>query len=221
MFQLFKKLFKLVENLGKPAPKTVWSDVSQELVGYLPKYSHTVGGVAHDPMNLILVGNRSQIDAAFRAAEWVDCDAPTPWNLVRAFLSGLFGLRYSTGPATPMMADGQLQDLTYQKSTAKRPNFRKRHHIRLWQTQFKLKGGLPVWVGAASYDKGMKLTYKPLFVTHRIDANIDEERDFVAQQLAQYGAKLAGTQPLFTELSGKNAYHDPYHTDGFATIIKL
>ena len=60
----------------------------------------------------------------------------------------------------------------------------RRHHLRIWKTSREVDG-VPLWVGAATHDVGIEFVRRKLWVFHRIDPNVDAERDFIARNLTE------------------------------------
>src|SRR5260370_24383086 len=69
---------------------------------------------------------------------------------------------------------------------------RSRNHLRVWKAPFQLNGQT-LWVGAATHDIGFERDQRNNGVTHKIDPDIDLERDYVEKTLASTG--------LVTEIS--------------------
>jgi hypothetical protein len=69
-----------------------------------------------------------------------------------------------------------------------------RHHLRVWKAPFDYQGQT-VWAGAATHDIGFEKDQRTGGVTHKIDPNVDLERDFVGQCFQDAGA-LSGTAYL-------------------------
>ena len=71
-----------------------------------------------------------------------------------------------------------------------------RHHLRLWKAPFKVEGQ-ELWVGAATHDIGFDRDQRNNGITHKIDPNIDDEREFVGRTLDETGlvAKLSYIMP--------------------------
>ena len=81
----------------------------------------------------------------------------------------------------------------------------------------------PIWVGAATFDRGVGLSRTTLQVTHHIAADIDAERDFVVDDLSKAGtivalAEVSGVGPT---LDGRNGGGDRYFTDGEIVVATL
>ena len=43
--------------------------------------------------------------------------------------------------------------------------------------------GVPIWVGAATHDVAIQIEITKLRIVHRIDPQVDAERDFIAGNL--------------------------------------
>jgi hypothetical protein len=71
-------------------------------------------------------------------------------------------------------------DMSWQKGLN---DMSKRHHIRIWK-QPQMWDGQEVWAGAATRDIDFAYMHHGSAMTHRIDGNIDQERDKIAYDLA-------------------------------------
>lgn len=121
-----------------------------------------------------------------------------------------------------MFFGDQPQDLTLEKPGTGAPSIRRRHHTRLWQTRYCLAPDWrTVWVATASYDTGLEMSQRLHLPTHRIDPVIDEERELIARDLMNVGAKQEGKVTITPPLHGSNAPGDPFYTDGRATVLVL
>jgi hypothetical protein len=83
--------------------------------------------------------------------------------------------------------------------------------------------GKPVWVGQISRDIGVRFTTKTI-LTHKIDPDVDETRDFLIQDLwySQGLLKLAyvkGVGPAPISAPRGNLTGDPYFTDGLRAVL--
>ena len=79
-----------------------------------------------------------------------------------------------------------------------------------------LDGDRPVWIGAATFDRGVGLSHTTGQITHHIGADIDAERDTLMHDLEAAGRLTAlyyvtGVGPT---LNGRNGGGDRYFTDG-------
>jgi hypothetical protein len=83
--------------------------------------------------------------------------------------------------------------------------------------------GQPVWIGQISRDIGVRFTSKTI-TTHKIDANVDETREFLVEDLfySQAVSRLGyvggvGVAPYNSPR--KNLTGDPYFTDGLRVVM--
>ena len=112
--------------------------------------------------------------------------------------------------------NSMVHDLGFQKPTSDK-SVRSRHHTRFWKTDVELKDKGFIYVGTASLDEGLKW-----LVTHKIDPNIDGERDLIFNDLTSAGAIANSSKvKLVDPLLSKNFSGDPFFTDGEAYIIYL
>jgi len=176
---------------------------------YVPDYfigrTRTPDGLLGDPVNLAVHGDEDDIHAAMRAAGWVRADAITPRSALRIVVSSLLRRSYPAAPVSTLVLFGRGQDFAYQKEVEGNPS--QRHHVRFWHTpaDWVLPGGRSVdWLAGATYDRSVGLSALTFQVTHKIDADIDIERNFVVDDVrwANAEADLGVWPDFFT------AYHD-------------
>ncbi|HZP45335.1 MAG TPA: LssY C-terminal domain-containing protein [Candidatus Binataceae bacterium] len=183
--------------------------------------SNAAGTVEGDPLNLVIVGERTRLEEGFRS--WDETETLTPataWKTVRAFV---LESRYRYSPVSPLYLDGRQQDLALQRA---RLSLNERLHLRLWATGLRF-GGQPIWIGQVSRDIGVRLTLKTWnLTTHLIDPEVDEARDYVlnsllaARRVARLGL-IAGVDAASREAPRRNLTGDPYFTDGRRAVLVL
>ena len=83
--------------------------------------------------------------------------------------------------------------------------------------------GRPVWLGSASFDRGVGLSRYTGQVTHHIAPDLDEERDtliadLVRAHMVEAVYQVTGIGPTLT---GRNGGGDLYRTDGEVKIARL
>jgi hypothetical protein len=90
----------------------------------------------------------------------------------------------------------------------------RRHHLRLWKTDRTLDG-TPIWVGSATHDVAIEVAKRGRLIDHRIDPNVDAERDFVGIDLTNTSTisrqeYLQSADPVFQAetVSGQTYYSD-------------
>ena len=75
--------------------------------------------------------------------------------------------------------------------------------------------GSPIWVGAATHDVAIEFEKRKLWMIHRIDPNVDAEREFIARNLTETHLVtqveyLASAVPVF---QAQTASGEAYHSD--------
>ncbi len=195
---------------------------------YLPDYfigrTRTGDGLLGDPVNLAVIGTKAQLIRAMHRAGWYEADelnAKSSWDMI---VSTVLKRSYPTAPVSSLYLFGEKQALAFQQEVD--GNTHKRHHVRFWPTPKKwwLPGGYRAdWLGAATYDRSVGFSAFTLQFTHKIEENIDIERDYVVTTLV--GAKTtAGVDVVEHYASGfrsRNGGGDHIKTDGNLPFIHL
>lgn len=188
----------------------------------IPPWSEDLIGARMEPISLLMVGSRDEIAAAFARAGWRLSDLPTPVRVMQEAIAALRNRPDPTGPATPAFLMDRPQGLTFQKQDSAEASIRRRHHTRLWQTQYCVAPSCrPVWVATASFDVGFRLSERSYLPTHRIDPAIDAERALIETDLIRVGATREGRVTAIPPTRGKNAAGDFFWTDGAAVVLVM
>ena len=195
---------------------------------YVPDYfigrTRTPDGLLGDPVNLAVKGDEEDIHEAMVAAGWVRADPITLRSSWRIIVSSLLRRSYPAAPVSNLMLFGRKQSFAYQKEVEGNPS--QRHHIRFWYCPpgWSLPGGGHVdWLAAATYDRAVGLSALTLQVTHKIDADIDIERNYVVDDVrwANEAAELEIWPDVFTSYHDKNGGGDRVVTDGALHVLDL
>ena len=109
---------------------------------------------------------------------------------------------------------GRKQDLAFEQDVG--GSAKQRNHVRFWRTDVKDPNGGEVWVGAATFDRGVGLSHTTGQITHHIAPDLDAERaalmaDLVEARFVGRTYRLPGSGPT---LVGRNGGGDRYFTDG-------
>ena len=212
----------LLAYVGLPRLQEVLSKI------YVPDYfigrSLTDVGVLGDPINLALDGSEADIHAAMTRAGWVRADELTirsSWGIV---LSSVLRRPYPEAPVSPLFLFGRRQAFAYQQEVD--GNASRRHHVRFWPVPdgWRLPGGFQVgWLAAATYDRAVGISLFTLQVTHRVDADIDIERDYVIDTVryAESRASLRVIKEYSNAFTTRNGGGDVVRTDGTLPILDL
>jgi hypothetical protein len=161
-------------------------------------------------LNLVFVAQPADLQRAFARAGWVKTDRWRPifvWHL----------LQHGTNDARLPMARfnlfGRVQDYSYALPDPEAIVSR-RHHLRIWKTDYTVDG-TPIWVGAATHDLAIEIAKRGHLINHRIDPDVDAERNFIGAELAGVSSVsrpeyLLREDPVFRAqtVSGEEYYSD-------------
>ena len=206
-----------VEAGDLPVPPGTASELS-EMIKQLPPRALNGEGREGDMLNLIFVAKEDDLQEAFARAGWLKVEKSKPeiiWHLLWQ------RNHYERLPMDRLYVFGRAQDYSYALPDPKSIVAR-RHHLRIWKTDFMVDGA-PLWVGAATQDVSIHLVKHRLHLLHRIDPDVDAERDFIAGNLAetrQLGREeyVRRAQPVFTALT---ATGQPYYSDSRMLLLEL
>jgi hypothetical protein len=183
--------------------------------------TRTATGIPGDPINVGLVGSREDILCAMNAAGWEPADPITLRSSVEIVGSVLLDRPYRTAPVSHLYYNNKRQDLAFEKPVGKSAD--RRHHVRFWRVLEHGEEGRAVWLGAATFDRGVGLSHDDGRVTHHIAPDIDADRNLLTADLA--AAKVVETIYEVTgigpTIAGRNGGGDPYYTDGDIKISVL
>jgi hypothetical protein len=100
---------------------------------------------------------------------------------------------------------------------------RRRHHVRFWRFDGGPGSGETLWLGAASFDRGMGISHFTGEVMHHIDPKIDAERDALVGDLARAGriGSLCWRADFCPARRGRNGGGDWYQTDRRLAAARL
>jgi hypothetical protein len=191
---------------------------SRRKVPLNPMVTSTEQGIAGDPINVGLVGSREQLIRAFAAAGWDAADKVTLRSSVDIGLSVALDRPDLDAPVSPLFYEGRKQDLAFEKPVGRSAD--QRNHVRFWQTATAGQGNGPLWLGSASFDRGVGLSHDTGQITHHIGPDLDAERDLVIGDLEKAGqvAETYEIPGVGATSNGRNGGGDPYFTDGKALV---
>ena len=179
-----------------------------------PMVTTTAQGIAGDPINVGLVGTKAEIIEAMARAGWSPADAVTLLSSARIGSSVIFNRAYSTAPVSSLFYQGQRQALAFEK--AEGVSAKRRHHVRFWPALSDGVEGRPVWLGAASFDRGVGVSRYTGQVTHHIGPDLDAERSELMADLGRTKvlATIYQVSGIGPTVAGHNGGGDLYFTDG-------
>lgn len=195
----------------------IFRDASR-VSGFGDMVTRTEQDIPGDPINVGLVGSKEEVIRAFAAAGWDPADKITLRSSIDIGLSVVLDRPDLDAPVSPLLFEGRKQDLAFEKPVGKSAD--ERNHVRFWLTKETGADGRPLWLGSASFDRGVGFSHDTGQITHHIGPDIDAERDLLINDLRKAG-QLSSTYEIAgvgATKTGRNGGGDPYVTDGKAVI---
>lgn len=195
--------------------------VSPAMFANIPRRVSDMDGHEGDMVNYALVGTEDQVKTAFQAAGWTSVDK----NVADAVLHGLMATMsheaYTQMPMSTLYLFGRPQDLSFARADPLMVAA-ERHHLRVWKTDQAIDGR-PLWVGSATHDIGFEKDQRNGGVTHKIDPEIDKERDFLLQSFDAAGvfSSAAYVTPNDALRTAKTATGGSFQSDGRIVVMDL
>ncbi len=205
-------LYAAVAYLLVPA---IWSHYDHEPgLRELKSRTATKEGIPGDPLNVGMVGTHAELIAAMRTVGWSPADPITFTTSIEITGSVLFDRPDPYAPVSNRFYDGRRQDFAFEKQVGGSAD--QRHHVRFWRVLEAGQEGRPVWLGAATFDRGVGFSHYTGQITHHIKADVDTERDTLVADLSRAGLisrvfRVSGIGPT---LRARNGGGDLFYTDG-------
>lgn len=172
-----------------------------------------------DMTNLLFIGSREDLTAAFEAAGWTAPDSASLRTNIRRIRAVADGRGDTTAPMSMLLIEDTKPDMSWQKGFN---DVSKRHHIRIWK-QPETWHGRETWIAAATRDVDFAYLRPGRAMTHKIDENIDEERDKVVNDLVFTTCVdlVDWSERMDVPTLTRNATGDPMRTDTRLAIVGL
>jgi LssY C-terminus len=191
------------------------------MLAQIPRRIADKDGNPGDMVNFLLIGSEDQLKAAFQAAGWAQVDRDTKDAVVQALVASLSKQAYLTMPMSQLYLFGRPQDYGFAHAEPLTV-VTTRHHLRIWKSTLTV-GGKPLWVGVATHDMGLERDQRNGKLTHHIDPNVDDERDFVGRSLTESGyvTQHTAVMPPDPVKDEKTATGGSFHSSGEVLILWL
>ena len=195
--------------------------VDEHLFSKIPRRIADKAGDPGDMVNFLIIGSQDAMEKAFTAAGWVKVDANVTETLLNGFLASMSKESYLTMPMSPLYLFGRQQDYGWAHAEPISV-VASRNHLRIWKAPFDVNGRT-LWVGAATHDVGFEKDQRNNGLTHKIDPNIDLERDYVEKTLTSTGlvAEVTHVLPPNPMKEAKTATGGSFHSNGQVLVLKL
>src|SRR4029450_5378790 len=144
----------------------------------------TADGHPGDPLNIAMVGTEEELIRAMMAIGWDPANSITFESSFRIVVDSVMRRPDDQAPVSSLYLFGRKQDLAFEQPVGNSP--RQRHHVRFWRSE-EPEAGRPLWLGSATFDERVGLSYTTGEVTHHIGPDVDAERDRIANELEKAG----------------------------------
>ena len=187
----------------------------------MPMVTRTAQGIPGDPMNVGLIGDLADVVCAMHSAGWYPADRITLKSSIEIVGSVLLDRPYKDAPVSNLYYLGRREDLAYEKPIGASAD--RRNHVRFWKVLESGAEKRPVWLGAATEDRGVGVSHYTAAVTHHIAPDLDAERALLATDLENAGMVEAKYQVtgIGPTIAGRNGGGDLYYTDGEIWVLRL
>lgn len=195
--------------------------VDNSLFSKIPRRVGDKEGNPGDMVNFLILGSEAAMQRAFTSAGWVKVDADVKGTVLHGLLESISKESYLTMPMSQLYLFGRPQDYGWAHAEPITV-VRTRNHLRIWKAAFPVSGVI-LWVGAATHDIGFERDQRNNGITHKIDPDIDLERDYVEKTLTATGlvTEVSHFLPDKPLKEAKTATGGSFHSNGQVLILKL
>jgi len=195
--------------------------IDNSLFSKIPRRIGDKQGNPGDMVNFLILGSEDAMKRVFTSAGWVKVDSDVKDTVLHGIIESLSKESYLTMPMSPLYLFGRAQDYGWAHAEPISV-VKSRNHLRIWKAAFQVNGET-LWVGAATHDIGFERDQRNNGVTHKIDPDIDLERDYVEKTLASTGLVTEITRflPDKPMKEARTATGGTFHSNGEVLILKL
>jgi hypothetical protein len=195
--------------------------IDEALFAKIPRRIGDKDGNPGDMVNFLILGDEDGMKKVFTAAGWVKVDADVTAAILAGALASFDKESYLTMPMSQLYLFGRPQDYGWAHAEPIKV-VASRNHLRVWKAPFTVNGQT-LWVGAATHDIGFERDQRNNGLTHKIDPDIDLERDYVEKTLSSTGlvAEVMHFLPSEPMKEAKTATGGSFHSNGEVLVLKL
>jgi hypothetical protein len=195
--------------------------IDNSLFAKIPRRISDRDGHAGDMVNFLILGSEAAMQRVFTTAGWVKVDSDVKDTVLHGLIGSLSKESYLTMPMSQLYLFGRPQDYGWAHAEPISV-VASRNHLRLWKAPFTVNGET-LWVGAATHDIGFERDQRNNGITHKIDPDIDLERDYVGKTLSSTGlvAEVSHFLPDQPMQEARTATGGSFHSSGQVLILKL
>jgi len=195
--------------------------IDDDLFARIPRRIGDRQGDPGDMVNFLIIGDEDAMKKVFTTAGWVKVDADVKSTILFGAIASFSKESYLTMPMSPLYLFGRPQDYGWAHAEPISV-VASRNHLRIWKAPFTVNGQM-LWVGAATHDVGFERDQRNNGLTHKIDPDIDLERDYVEKTLSSTGlvSELTHFLPKNPMQEAKTATGGSFHSNGQVLVLKI
>jgi len=195
--------------------------ITPAIFAAIPRRVQDQQGNLGDMVNFAIIGSQEQVEKAFQNAGWVRVDSSNQDAVVHGIIQTLQHKSYLEMPMSTLYLFNRPQDLSYARADPITVAA-ERHHLRVWKSP-EAVNGKTLWVGSSTHDIGFEKDQRNDGITHKIDPQIDKERDFLQQSFAAAGNLLAAAYvtPSQALTTARTATGGSFQSDGRIVVLTL
>jgi len=195
--------------------------IDNALFAKIPRRISDKDGNPGDMVNFLILGDENAMKKVFTTAGWVKVDANVQATILEGAIASFSKESYLTMPMSPLYLFGRPQDYGWAHAEPIKV-VASRNHLRVWKAPFTVNGQM-LWVGAATHDIGFEKDQRNNGLTHKIDPDIDLEREYVEKTLCSTGlvSEVSHFLPQNPLKEAKTATGGSFHSTGQVLILKL
>lgn len=195
--------------------------IDNNLFTKIPRRISDKAGDPGDMVNFLILGSEAAMQRTFTTAGWVKVDADVKGTVLHGLIESLSKESYLTMPMSQLYLFGRPQDYGWAHAEPISV-VASRNHLRIWKAPFQVNGQT-LWVGAATHDVGFERDQRNNGITHKIDPDIDLERDYVEKTFESAGLVTDVThfRPENPMKEAKTATGGSFHSNGQVLVMKV
>lgn len=197
------------------------ADLTAAIFEKIPRRVADSQGNSGDMINFLILGSGDRVRQTFESGGWVTVDRSKKDAVLHGILATISKQAYVQLPMSELYLFDRPQDFGYAHAEPLEV-VASRHHLRLWKAPFAV-GGQALWVGAGTHDIGFDRDKRNNSITHKIDPDVDQEREYIRQSLRETGlvAALTYMTPPNAVKEAKTATGGSFYSDGQVLVLEL
>jgi hypothetical protein len=195
--------------------------IDNSLFSKIPRRITDKTGNPGDMVNFLIIGSQTAMEKVFFTAGWVKVDLDVKDTVLNGLIASMSKESYLTMPMSPLYLFGRTQDYGWAHAEPIQV-VASRNHLRIWKAPFAVNGE-SVWVGAATHDIGFARDQRNNGLTHKIDADVDLEKNYVEKTLCSTGlvSEVSHFLPNNPVQTARTATGGNFHSNGEVLVLRL